>query len=247
MEQLTFKLNVFEGPLDLLLHLIAKHKLDIGDIKISTLLAQYLDWMGRMKSADLEIASEFLTMAARLVYIKTVSLLPAHEEGEELKKELEGQLLEYQLCKEMAGRLRERSLGGLLFVREPLSLPADKTYRLVHPPGLLLEAYLLAAGRARRKLPPPRTAFSGIVARRIVSIESRIVYVLQRLYRSERVRYTEFFGGGDRSEQVATFLAMLELIKSKRIRISDDGATVYFSPSAPAEMPEVTSEFEDGS
>lgn len=229
MEQLHFKLDVFEGPLDLLLHLISRHKLDIYDIEISSLLTQYLEYINQMKAADLEVASEFLAMAARLVYIKTMSLLPRHEEeSNELKRELEGQLLELKLCKEMAERLRERSMGGLLFLREPVKLPADKTYRLEHPPRALLDAYLAAVGKARRKLPPPRTAFSGIVSRRMVSVESRIVFVLKTLYRSGRVDYDEFFRAEDRSELVATFLAMLELIKSKRIRVSDDNAEVYF-------------------
>ena len=229
MEQLTFKLAVFEGPLDLLLHLIAKHKLNIADIEISKLLEQYLDYIEQMKAADLEVASEFLTMAARLVYIKTVSLLPVHEEGDELKKELEGQLLEYRLCKEMADKLRARNIGGDLFTRLPVVLPVDKAYRLSHPKETLVEAYLLAVGKARRKLPPPPTAFSGIVSRRMVSVESRIVYVLKKLYQGGRVSYGDFFLAEDRSEQVATFLAMLELIKSKRIRVSDDNSYVYFS------------------
>jgi len=228
MERLLFKLDVFEGPLDLLLHLIAKHKLDIYDIPITRLLEQYLDYIGRMRAADLEVASEFLAMAARLVYMKTVSLLPRHEEEEkELKQELTGQLLEYRLCKEMAEKLRERSQGGLIFTRAPLKLPADKSYRLVHEKEVLLSAYLAAAGRGRRKLPPPRTAFTGIVSRRMVSVESRIVFVLEKLYRHERLDYDEFFRTGDRSEKVATFLAMLELLKSGRIRVSDDNSYVY--------------------
>ncbi len=234
MEQLLFKLDVFEGPLDLMLHLISKHKLDIGDIEISRLLEQYLDYINQMKAADLEVASEFLAMAARLVYIKTVSLLPKHEEeGNELKKELEGQLLEYQLCKEMAERLRERSMGGLIFIRPPTKLPMDKTYQLQHPKSDLLEAYLAAVGKARRKLPPPRTAFSGIVSRRMVTVESRIVFVLKKLYQLGQVSYEEFFSAEDRSELVATFLAMLELIKSKRIRISEDNTMVTFSRDLP--------------
>ena len=78
MEALQFKLQVFEGPLDLLLHLIAKHKLDINDIEISLLLEQYLDYIAQMKDADLEVTADFLAMAARLVYIKTAALLPRH-------------------------------------------------------------------------------------------------------------------------------------------------------------------------
>ena len=87
--QLEFHLGEFEGPLELLLFLISKHKLNINDIEISALLEQYLDYIERMQAADLEVASEFLEMAARLVYIKTVSLLPRQEEeGEQLRREL---------------------------------------------------------------------------------------------------------------------------------------------------------------
>ena len=89
--QLEFHLGEFEGPLELLLFLISKHKLNINDIEISALLEQYLDYIERMQAADLEVASEFLEMAARLVYIKTVSLLPRQEEeGEQLRRELQG-------------------------------------------------------------------------------------------------------------------------------------------------------------
>lgn len=245
MEPLKFKLDVFEGPLDLLLSLIAKHKLDIHNIEISSLLEQYLDYIAQMRAADLEIASEFLTMAARLVYIKTLSLLPVYEEEKDLKKELEGQLLEYRLCKEMAARLQARYQGDRIFVREATPLPVDRTYRASHEPSVLLGAYLAAIGRARRKLPPPRTAFSGIVSRRMVSVESRIVYVLRELYRNGSMPYDSFFRAGDRSEMVATFLAMLELMKSKRIRVSDDGRDVYFCRNAESAELQLTAEGEE--
>ena len=88
MEQINYKLEVFEGPMDLLLHLISKHKLNINDIPIVELVNQYLDYVRKMENADFEIAGDFLEMAARLIYIKTVSLLPRHEEAEQLKKEL---------------------------------------------------------------------------------------------------------------------------------------------------------------
>ena len=132
MEALAFHLENFEGPLELLLHLISRHKMKVTDIEIGALLTQYLDYVGKMQEANLEISSAFLEMAARLVYIKTVSLLPRHEEAAELKKELEGQLIEYQRAKEAAktsppsisrrrslsaGRRRSvpiRSSGGLL-------------------------------------------------------------------------------------------------------------------------------------
>ena len=226
--QLNFKLDVFEGPLDLLLHLISKHKLNINDIEISKLLEQYLDVIAEMKMADLEVASEFLEMAARLVYIKTVSLLPRHEEAEDLKKELTGQLLEYQACKAAAARLALQNNGYNIFVRQPEKLPIDKTYMREHLSDELLFAYLDVIGKAKRKLPPPASAFSGIVTKRMVSVTSRIIFVLRKLYNSGKVEYNQFFATGDRSGMVATFLAMLELIKSKRITVSDDNTYVYF-------------------
>lgn len=232
MDKLNFKLEIFEGPLDLLLHLISKHKLNINDIPIAELLEQYLDYIEQMKLADLEVASEFLAMAAHLVYIKTVALLPRPEEAETLKKELQGRLLEKQLCQVMAGRLNSLFQGNDIFVRPPQKLDVDKTYRLVHEREELLKAYLAAAGKAQRRLPPPKTAFSAIVSRRMVSVTSRILFVLKKLYEADEVPYEEFFCSGDRSEMVATFLAMLELVKSKRILVSQDNTRVYFNRQA---------------
>ena len=99
---LQYKISDFEGPLDMLLQLIAKHKMDICDIEIAVLLEQYMEQIKDMQSGQMEVSSEFLEMASRLVYIKSVSLLPKHEEAQELKKELEGQLIEYQECRKMA-------------------------------------------------------------------------------------------------------------------------------------------------
>ena len=106
--ELSFKLDVFEGPLDLLLHLISKHQLNIYDIEISVLLEQYLSYIDSWQEADMEVAGEFLAMAARLIYIKTVSLLPKYDEADELKKELTGELIEYAVCKMMAEKFRSR-------------------------------------------------------------------------------------------------------------------------------------------
>ena len=90
METLSYKIESFEGPMDLLLHLISKHKVRIEDVPIMDLINQYLDYMKKLKEENLEVASEFLEMAARLVYIKTVSLLPVHEEADRLAEELRG-------------------------------------------------------------------------------------------------------------------------------------------------------------
>ena len=224
MEQLTYKLPVFEGPLDLLLNLIAKNKLNIYDIEISVLLEQYTEKIKEMQEEQIDIASEFLEMASRLVYIKSTMLLPKHEEEvEELKKELTGQLLEYQECKRIAG-----VMAGLItfdnFCREPSQVDYDMTYNRVHNPIVLQEAYIRAAGRGKKKLPPPSEAFKAIVARRIVPVGSKIVHVLRLLRRNGNCRYSQMFiTSKDKSELVATFLAILELVKGKRIRVEGDG------------------------
>ena len=223
MEKISYKLPVFEGPLDLLLFLISKNKLNIYDIQIADLLDQYMEHIRAMQEEDLDVASEFLEMAARLVYIKSTMLLPKHEEAEELKRDLTGQLLEYQECKRVAALLASM-ISFDSFVRAPSEVEFDLSYRRTHRPDELLSAYLAAAGKGRRKLPPPPEAFSGIVARKIVSVASRIVYVMRSLWKKKEVRYDALFQqSSGRSDLVATLLAVLELVKGKRIRVDGEG------------------------
>ncbi len=224
MEKLSFKLDIFEGPLDLMLSLISKHKLNIYDIEIAKLLEQYLAYIEQMKMLDLEVASEFLEMAARLVHIKTVMLLPKYDdEAEDLKRELTGQLLEYQLCKEIAAIMSSSFIGFDIFVKPPEPLEIDRTYKYRHPKEDMLTAYLNVLGKGQRKLPPPASSFTDIVQKRVVSVQSKIITVLRRLYSKTAVGFRTLFDGAeDRSEIVATFLAVLELLKSKRIMIDND-------------------------
>lgn len=223
-ETLSYKLDVFEGPLDLLLNLIAKNKLNIYDIPISELLEQYMAQIHEMQAADMDVASEFLEMAARLVHIKSVSLLPKKEEESALKQELTGQLLEYQQCKEAAMRLRERfSLDGI--VRAQADIPADLTYKRHHKPQELLSAYLSMLGKKKPPEPQkPEDTISKLITRRVVSVASQIVFVLRSLWKKRHVSLKELFRGkNDPSERVAAFLAVLELVKDKRLRVDGDG------------------------
>ena len=223
-ETLSYKLDVFEGPLDLLLNLIAKNKLNIYDIPIAELLEQYMAQIHEMQAADMDVASEFLEMAARLVHIKSVSLLPKKEEEVALKQELTGQLLEYQQCKEAAMRLRERfSLDGI--VRAQADIPADLTYKRHHKPQELLSAYLSMLGKKKPPEPQkPEDTISKLITRRVVSVASQIVFVLRSLWKKRHVSLKELFRGkNDPSERVAAFLAVLELVKDKRLRVDGDG------------------------
>ena len=224
---LSFRLDDFEGPLDLLLHLISKNKLNIYDIKISELVDQYMDYINKLQQEDMDVASEFLEMAARLIYIKSVSLLPKYEETEELKKELQGELIEYQTCKLIAAMLSERTEGFKMFVREPVRVDIDKTYKRNHDAAVLVKYYEDAAGRGLRKLPPDVKAFSGIVHKKIVSVSSGIITVLRKFKRRKSVKFAEMFReSNSRSEVVATFLAILELLKGKRIATEEKNGEV---------------------
>lgn len=223
METIQYKLDVFEGPMDLLLHLISKHKLNINDIEIFSLVEQYTDYVRKMEEADMEIASEFLEMAARLVYIKTVSLLPIHEEADELKKELSGELIEYRDCKIMAAKIAENSDGFDYFYRSTMKIESDKKYERRHESNELLFSYLEAVGKSKRKLPPPIEAFTAIVSKKIVSVASRVSDIFSKFKKGTSRKFNDFFKGAkSSSEMVATFLAMLELIKANKIKIDDD-------------------------
>ena len=221
---ISYKTSDFEGPLDLLLSLIAKNKINIYDISIVELVDQYTEQIEIMTNADMDIASEFLEMASRLVYIKSVMLLPKYEdEAEILKQELTGQLIEYMECKQMAAKFAQM-VSFDRFVREPSPVEYDLTYNRIHRSTDIAYALESAIGRGKNKLPPPETAFSGIVSHKIISVSSRIVFVIRKLWKINRAKYHELFANSNgHSELVATFLAILELVKGKRITINGDG------------------------
>lgn len=225
MEKLSFKVESVDAPLDLILQLISKNKLNILDIDISSLLRQYMEQIRFWQENSLDVASEFLEMASRLVYIKTVSLLPRHEEEhEKLRAELTGQLIEYGLAKLAAQQLGQWDQTANLFVREPSPIEIDHTYRLSHPAGILFSALSDALGKEARRRPPPREAFSPLVEKPVVSVSSRIFSVLRSLRKSGHIQWDKLFEpAAGRSGMIATFLAVLELVKSKRITVEDDG------------------------
>lgn len=222
---LSYKLDSFEGPLDLLLQLIARNKLNIYDIKLSVLIDQYLAQIEKFKAEEMDISSEFLEMASRLIYMKTVSLLPRHEEVERLKEELVGELIEYQACREQAAKLGLLTGGFDKFTKAPERHEFPKTYELVHQTEELYEAYLSAVGRGRRRLPPPVTPFTKIVAKKIFAVSTKIVYVMRNLVKGSKSRLSTLYKGAQsRSELVATFLAVLELCKANRVEVTGDGS-----------------------
>ncbi|MBR2502686.1 MAG: segregation/condensation protein A [Oscillospiraceae bacterium] len=221
--QLNFKIDQFEGPLDLLLTLISKHKMNILDIEIITIINQYLEIINAAQAQDLDIASDFIDMAARLVYLKSVYLLPKDEEGEKLKAELQGQLIEYSQAKLAAENLRRIFIGDCVFVREPQQVEEDWTYDIIHPVSDLVKAYEVLDDKSIRRAPPKIEKFEPIVSAPIVSVQTKIFSVLKNLMKNKiQSLQSAFDKTKGKSDAIATFMAILELIRAHRISIDKD-------------------------
>lgn len=228
MTEISYKLDVFEGPMDLLLHLITKHKLNIYDIPILELVEQYTAYIRKMQALDLDVASEFLEMAARLIHIKSLSLLPVHEEGEQLRRELSGELIEYAACKKAAEALSMQTAGFNTQTRDPEKIEADMTYTRVHDPIELLNAYMRVMGKKLRSLPPKFDVFRPLVQKKIVSVSEKIKSVVSLLTQNKKLQFKDLLKrSGSRSDLVAVFLAVLELAKTGNINV--DGNMDDFS------------------
>ncbi|MBQ2945137.1 MAG: segregation/condensation protein A [Clostridia bacterium] len=225
---LSYQIGDFAGPLDLLLTLIAKNKIDIFDIPISLVLEQYYEYIDKMKEEKLEVTAEFLAMAAELVYIKSRMMLPVpedEEEGEDPRERLVRMLLEYKRYKEVMGDFARVSEGWVLsYTKQPDPPPAKIDYTFTHETEELSEAYLRLYMAQGRKAPPPVTSFKGIVGRQPVSVYSRVMAILRKLYGRAKMKFSELFSGArSRSEVVATFLAVLEMSKGNTVIVDGEG------------------------
>ena len=223
-EELTFRLEDFEGPLELLLTLVQKHKMDLHNIPILELIDQYTRAVESAESTDPEISSAFIEMAAHLVEMKSYLLLPRSEEGERMKQELTGQLIEYEQCRRMAARLRERGEAVMVFVRCPVQLEWDQTYLLHHSPQVLADCWQTLMGRTTVRKMPTQQQFEPLVTAPMVSVTSRVVYILRRMLGGTVAKMEQLFSRSQsRSTNVATFLALLELVRGGRIALDDRG------------------------
>ncbi len=227
MTQLSFKLDSFEGPLDLLLMLIKKNKVNIYDIPIADILEQYLIVMQQMEELDLELSSEFLVMAATLLQIKSKMLLPAEddEEEEDPRTELVRRLVEYKRIKETIDFFREHeNSDAALFFKLPDVIerpPAVIDYSALTTENLL-QAYKMSFAKLERKLPPPKRSFSGIVGHEKVSVRERVRNIWKKLVDRGKVFFKDIFKGvKSKPEAVASFLAVLEMIKMNKIAVEE--------------------------
>ena len=231
----------FVGPLDLILHLLSKNKMEIKDIQISLILEQYLEWMNQRKEMDLEVASEFVTMASHLIYIKSRMLLSIHDEEalsemEQLIASLEAHQRNenYVKIKQIVPRLDQRyTYGRDYLTKGPEPLKRDTAYRYVHEPHDLYRAMTQVLERVDNKLPPPVSAFQGIVGREPYPVADKAAEILKRLINFGITRFRALFKGNrSRSEIVATFIAVLELCKANRLRLAgtQEDCTVTSTP-----------------
>lgn len=230
MEQLVFQVQEFQGPLDLLLQLITTHKMDIYDIPIRDILAQYLAQIQRMQEQNLAVSSDFLEMAARLIYIKSAQMLPKDDTAEEMRQQITRELLEYRAVQSAAAWLSRYNSGAAVSVREMEQLTFDMTYRRLHHPAELLSAYQMVENRLVRQEAGKKTIlrFSDTISHKPVSVASRVVFLIRRLSREGELRYSQLFEGTqDNSQRVATFLALLELLKARRLMLRQSGEESY--------------------
>lgn len=229
LDAIRIKLQSFEGPLDLLMHLIKKNKVDVYDIPIALITRQYLDYLNMMQELNLDLASEFLVMAATLIHIKSRLLLPRPEtaaggalDEEDPRDLLVRRLLEHERFKAAAELLHDReTLRSAQWTRPDVRVEAiagaDYEPELEVDLFGLLSAFKLVLERARERPPVPLPPEE-------VSIESRIEELLERLSEHEACGFEDLFDDtASRGEMIVTFLAMLEMIRLKLIRVFQSG------------------------
>jgi segregation and condensation protein A len=231
------KTEIFEGPLDLLLHLIRKNEVDIYDIPISDITAQYMEYLDILKALDLNLAGEFILMASTLTHIKSKMLLPVEEETEEEddydpRDELVERLLEYQRFKEAAGELNSRNvLGRDVFTRgQPFVIENDEEETLEALVNLTVFDLMEALQEVLDRIPKDYTVD---LTTEQFNIVDKINFIMETLEENQSATFVSLFPiGGSKGEIIATFLAILELCKMLLIRVnqSEEGIIRVYMP-----------------
>ncbi len=238
MSAIDVKLNVFEGPLDLLLHLIEKNKVNIYDIPIVTITEQYLEYVNNMEEEDLDIMSEFLVMAATLIRIKSKMLLPREEkeeeEEEDPREELVRRLLEYKMYKYAASELKDMELDGSKAFYKAPTIPAEvKNYHEEVDPYDLIsemdmnleklnEIFKSVMRKQVDKVDPIRSKFKTI-EREEISLEAKMAEIREQVRGLEGINFRTLLEmQASRTNIITTFLAILELMKISAIVIRQE-------------------------
>lgn len=229
MNDINYRLEIFEGPLDLLLSLIAKNKVDIKDIPIALIFEQYMEYIALMQSFDMEVAGEFIVMASELMLIKSKMLLPKDEtNAEDPRAALAEALIEYKKAKEVAAYLESRfETFNSRYVKDTDEIKVDKNIVSEQDIALLARAFRRMINRRRedeenaeKKLNPNVRFFDDELKKEIIQIPDRIKGVVVYLESRGTVSFEELmYSSRSRSELIATFGAILELLKSGQVTI----------------------------
>ena len=224
----SIKIQNFEGPLDLLFHLIEKNKMDIYDIQITDIADQYMEYLNTMEELDLEIASEFLVMASTLLLLKSKLLLPeankTGEDQEELKDDIVSRLLEYKRYKEFTVDLKDQEgYYSQIFYKphEILKILPEKIVNKLYSSDMIPAIYKEICERNMRKINPNRTNIEELLIREKVTIRSKIKEVIKTLIEKTKFMFSELFDINKNSklEVAIGFMAILELAKVKRVKL----------------------------
>lgn len=226
MEQYTIKMENFEGPLDLLCHLIDKNKMDICDIKICEITDQYLAYLNEMQQMNLDVTSEFIVMASRLIYLKSKSLLPSVVEEDEEEIDLVQMLIEYKKYKEFTFTLKERieEFGGKFYkLPDKLELPKEKLNKTFEP-DLIPQIYKDFVTKEIEKKNLNADNINRLAVSEKVTIKSKLREILKELWKKPTFVFNKMFSLKKRSkvEVVTAFLSLLELSKMSRITVTQD-------------------------
>jgi len=250
-EGLRFKTEVYEGPLDLLLALITKNKVDICDIPIALILDQYLAYLDLMRRMDVEIASEFIVMAAELMLIKSKMLLPRREEEEENPRErLAAALLEYKRAKEASPLLLKRygQFSGRL-IKEEMELAPEKAELEDLDVELLEKAFERILRHAKLTKTVPEQTFKPLITRKVVPVNEKMSDITHLLQMGGRMSFREIIQlAHSRSEAIASFLALLEMIKTRVVNlfVEEDEEIVFELNAERDEREPLISDFDSG-
>lgn len=225
MEPLQYRLEVFEGPLDLLLNLIHKNKVEISDIPISLICDQYMEYLREAEEMNLDLAAEFIVMASELMYIKSKMLLPRQEEEEEdPRAALADALLKFQQAKEAAAKLivKYPRFSGRM-VKDTDEISIDKTYVADQSVMSLCAAVRRIVAYQEERPQAEKVTFTPMISTPIVPVEVKIVQILHRMEGTGRSSLKQLLDESvSLPDMIAIFLGVLELIKIKRIRIVED-------------------------
>ena len=221
------KLDIFEGPLDLLIYLIKKHELDIHDIPITLITEQYLEYLNIMQSLNLELAGEFLVMASTLMRIKSKTLLPIDENApeeeseEDPRDELVQKLLEYMKFKEAAQTMRNlEETRSDKFTRSPQIIDVDEDEVIFN--NISLFDLIRAFSKVLHEM--PKDIFHKVVKDEF-TVADKVHFLLHSLVEKSKVRFGQLFEGcKNKLEAITTFLALLELVRLKEVKFEQDKA-----------------------